>query len=284
MECFKRKQTPPQTHTERNQKVPLNVQTLRSGRPTATHPTPRPETEYSGRAGEFKTTHWSLLLTAYHRDTAVAAVALNRLCQSYWYPVYVFIRRRGHAPDESSDLTQEFFAELLEKNVLLAADRERGRFRSFLLASVKNFLSHQREKARAQKRGGEYVFVPLDSAEAEGYYSREPADPLTPEKLFERRWALTVLEQTFTRLRNEYVAAGKGKLFEALEPCFTGDDNNRSYAEIGVSLNLSEGAARVAAHRLRSRFTELLRFQVAQTVADPAEVEDELAALRAALA
>ena len=233
--------------------------------------------------GPFTTTHWSLVLTAYASDTTTAAVALNKLCQSYWYPVYAFIRRKGHAPEECRDLTQEFFAELLDKEIFRAADRERGRFRSFLLAAVKNFLSHQWEKARAKKRGGEYVFVSLDAQEAEGHYSLEPADPVTPEQLFDRRWALTILEQTFMRLRGEYVTAGKGKLLNALQPCLSGDDTSRSYAEIGAELNLTEGAARVAAHRMRSRYSELLRTEISKTLASPADVEAELAALRASL-
>jgi RNA polymerase sigma factor (sigma-70 family) len=234
-------------------------------------------------AGHFTTTHWSLVLTAYASDTTTAAVALNKLCQSYWYPVYAFIRRKGHPPEDCLDLTQGFFSELLEKGLFLAADRERGRFRSFLLASVKNFLGHEWEKSRAKKRGGEYVFVSLDATEAEGNYSHEPANPLTPEQLFERRWALTVLEQTFVRLKNECAAAGKGKLFETLQPCLSGDDASRSYFEIGAELNMSEGAARVAAHRLRSRYTELLRAEISKTLSSPAEVDAELAALRAAL-
>jgi RNA polymerase sigma factor (sigma-70 family) len=241
------------------------------------------EPHSQGPGSQFATTHWSLVLTAYASDTTTAAVALNKLCQAYWYPIYAFIRRKGYLPDESRDLTQEFFLELLEKNRFLAADRERGRFRSFLLASVKNFLAHQRDKARAQKRGGEYIFISLNADEAEGYYAQEPSDPVTPEQLFERRWALTIIDQTFTRLKAEYVAASKGQLYEVLQPCLSGDDNTRSYAEIGAVLNLSEGAARVAAHRLRSRYTALLRLQIAQTVADPAQVENEMAALRAAL-
>ncbi len=241
------------------------------------------ESHHGTAVGQFATTHWSLLLSAYASDTTTAAVALNKLCQSYWYPVYAFIRRNGHPPEECRDLTQEFFSELLEKDLFLAADRERGRFRSFLLASVKNFLGHQREKARAKKRGGDYSFVSLDAETAEGNYAHEPADPITPEQLFERRWALTILEQTFLRLKAESSAAGKSKLFETLQPCISGDDASRSYAEIGVELNMSEGAARVAAHRLRSRYTELLRAEIAQTVANPADVESELAALRAAL-
>lgn len=241
------------------------------------------DTDSHNPGGPFTTTHWSLVLTAYASDTTTAAVALNKLCQSYWYPVYAFIRRKGHQPEDCRDLTQEFFAELLEKDFFKMADRERGRFRSFLLASVKNFLGHQWEKARAKKRGGEYGFVSLDAQEAEGHYALEPADPVTPDQLFERRWALTILEQTFVRLRGEYVTAGKGKLFETLQPCLSGDDTSRSYADIGAELNLSEGAARVAAHRMRTRYTELLRAEISKTLASPGEVETELAALRAAL-
>lgn len=238
---------------------------------------------HAGGDPQFQTTHWSLVLKACQSDTSTAATALNKLCQTYWYPIYAFIRRQGHEPEDCRDLTQEFFANLLQKDFFLAADRERGRLRSFLLVSVKNFLGHQREKARSQKRGGEYSFVSLDATEAEGNYAHEPANPLSPEQLYERRWALTVLEQTFACLKNEYDRAGKANLFEVLQPSLSGDKAGGSYAEMGAKLNLTEGAARVAAHRLRSRYSELLRVQVAGTVASPEEVEEELAALQAAL-
>jgi RNA polymerase sigma-70 factor (ECF subfamily) len=232
---------------------------------------------------QFQTTRWSLVLKACQSDTTTAATALNKLCQMYWYPVYAFIRRNGHGPEDCRDLTQDFFASLLQRDFFMTADPERGRLRSFLLVSAKNFLGHQREKARALKRGGEYSFVSLDSAEAEGNYAHEPANPLTPDQLYQRRWALTVLEQTLSRLKDEYVRAGKTNLFESLQSSLYGDKGDGSYAEIGARLNMSEGAARIAAHRLRSRYAELLRAQVAETVASRAEVEEELATLRAAL-
>ena len=236
-----------------------------------------------GPQGQFSTTHWSLVLTAYASDTATAAVALNKLCRSYWHPVYAFIRRKGHQPEEARDLTQEFFCELLEKELFLEANRERGRFRSFLLGALKNFLSHQWEKFRAKKRGGDYTFISVDAQDAEGNYPLELVDRVTPEQLFERRWALSVLEHTFEKLKSEHVSAGKGQLFEALQTCLSGETNALSYAAIGAELNMSEGAARVAAHRLRSRYAELLRGEISRTVAGPAEMEAELAALRAAL-
>jgi len=250
------------------------------------------ETKYS-TAGEarnavrpaaFVTTHWSVVLTASRSDTTRSRDALARLCQTYWYPLYAYVRRLGNAPPDAQDLTQEFFARLLEKNYLVGADESRGRFRSFLLAALKHFLANEWDKARAQKRGGGQIPVSIDLAAAETACRFEPADTATAEKIFERRWALTLLEQVLRRLREEYVRSGREKWFEQLKPTLTEASRAVRYAEIALRLGTSEGAVKVAVHRLRQRYREMLRAEIADTVASPGEVEDELRNLFAALA
>jgi RNA polymerase sigma factor (sigma-70 family) len=239
-----------------------------------------------GRAAEspaFVTTHWSVVLTAGHSDTTRARDALARLCQTYWHPLYAYVRRVGNSPHDAQDLTQEFFARLLEKNYLAAADESRGRFRSFLLAALKHFLANEWDKARAQKRGGGQIPIPIDIGSAETSCGFEPVDDLTAEKIYERRWALTLLAQVLRRLREEYVRAGREKLFEQLKPTLTEASRTVRYAEMAGHLGLSEGAVKVAVHRLRQRYREVLRSEIADTVASPAEVEDELRNLFAAL-
>ena len=232
----------------------------------------------------FQTTHWSLVLAASQPDSPQAQAALSQLCHAYWYPVYAFLRRRGHKPDEAKDLTQELFYRLIERRSLEVADREKGRFRSFLLACVQNLLAKQREKEHTLKRGGQYSFVPLDEVWAESRYSAEPVDLMSPEKLFERRWALTLLDQAMEQLKREYTNAGKSAQFEALQVFLSGaKDSPNSYAEVGAQLNVGENAARQAAYRMRGRFGELLRMQVAQTVASPAELDAELGHVRKVL-
>jgi RNA polymerase sigma-70 factor (ECF subfamily) len=208
---------------------------------------------------------------------------MSALCQAYWYPLYAFVRRQGHSAADAQDLTQEFFARLLRSHYVAAADPKRGRFRSFLLASLKHFLAHEWEKARALKRGGGYEFVPLEADLGESRYCLEPADPLTPDKLFERRWALTVLERVLQRLQQDYEAGGQETLFEALRPALTGESALPPYGELSCRLDMNEGAIRVAVHRLRRRYGELLREEIAQTVGSPDEVETELQHLLAAL-
>ena len=231
----------------------------------------------------FATTHWSLVLASRDRAEPGARDALASLCDTYWYPLYAYVRRRGHGADDAHDLTQEFFARLLEKDFLAGVDRAKGKFRSFLLATCNHFLANERDRARARKRGGGRLVLSLDAADAEGRYRAEPADGLTAEKLFERRWALTLLEQALARLRQESAGAGKGQLFEALKGTLTGDGTAEPYARIGRDLGLSEQAVKTAVHRLRRRYQELLRAEVAQTVASPEEVEDELRDLFAAV-
>jgi RNA polymerase sigma factor (sigma-70 family) len=236
----------------------------------------------SPAARGFASTRWSLVVAA-RGEAPEARAALAVLCQAYWHPLYAYARRRLANADDAQDLTQEFFARLLEKDYLQAADPRRGKFRSFLLAAFKHFLANERERATAQKRGGGRRPLPLDFEDGERRYRHEPADATTPETLYARRWALTLLEQALARLRQEFAAAGKEALFEALKGTLTGDGTAEPYARIGRDLGLSEPAVKTAVHRLRRRYQELLRAEVAQTVASPEEVEDELRDLFAAV-
>ena len=232
----------------------------------------------------FVTTHWSVVLTAGRSDTVRAHDALANLCQTYWYPLYAYVRRRGHSPEDAQDLTQAFFARLLERNWVGQADQQKGRFRSFLLSAMNHFLADEWDKARAQKRGGGILPVPLQFDTAETRYGHEPADNVTPEQNYERRWALTLLDTVLRRLRSEYEQEGKAELFTALNPCLVGDRTAQPYAELAVKLGISEGTVKSAVHRLRQRYRQLLRDEIAQTVADPGEVDEELHHLFAVLA
>jgi RNA polymerase sigma-70 factor (ECF subfamily) len=227
-----------------------------------------------GQADNFTTTNWSVVLAAGQTDYGRAAAALERLCTRYWYPVYAFIRRRGSDPHQAEDLTQSFFTHLLAKDTLKKVDRQKGKFRSFLLAAVTNFLTNEWDRQQTQKRGGQHKFISLDDTEAEELYRHEPAGSLTPEKLFDRRWAFTVLDEVILRLKNEH--AHKPELFEKLQPHLTRELAPGSLLELSVQLQMTEGAVKVALHRLRRRFGELLRSQVAYTVADPDMVEEEI--------
>ncbi|MGB8370603.1 MAG: RNA polymerase sigma factor [Limisphaerales bacterium] len=227
------------------------------------------------RQSAFVTTHWSVVLTAGRNDTTRARAALENLCQTYWPPLYAYVRRRGHSPEDAQDLTQAFFARLLERNAVAAVAPEKGRFRSFLLASLNHFLSDEWDKARAQKRGGGKV-IPLDLQSAETRLGEIPVENFTPEKAFEHRWAITLLEQVYQRLGEEYRAQGKGTLFDALRTTLAGASDAAPYAELARQLDMTEGAVKVAVHRLRQRYRELLRDTIADTVSTPDEVEDEL--------
>jgi RNA polymerase sigma-70 factor (ECF subfamily) len=246
--------------------------------------TPPSATDPMAGPAAFVTTHWSVVLAAGRADTTRARDALARLCQTYWHPLYVYVRRLGNSPHDAQDLTQEFFARLLAKNFLARADESRGRFRSFLLTSFKHFLANEWDKGHAQKRGGGQVPIPIDLATAETTCHFEPADPATAEKMFERRWALTLLDQVLRRLREEYAASDREKLFEQLKPTLTEESRAVRYAEMASRMGTSEGAVKVAVHRLRQRYRELLRAEIAETVADAREVDDELRNLFAALA
>ena len=251
----------------------------------STNPSSASQWEAGVEAGRpaFVTTHWSVVLAAGGGDAISSRNALAQLCQSYWRPLYAYVRRLGHSPHDAQDLTQEFFARLLEKNFLIGADEARGRFRSFLLASLKHFLANEWDKARAQKRGGAQIPISFDLAFAETSCQWEPADNSTAEKIFERRWALTLLDGVLRRLRQEFVQDGKENLFEQLKPTLTEASRTVRYAEIAFRLGTSEGAVKVAVHRLRQRYREVLRAEIAETVATPGEVEDELRNLFAAL-
>jgi len=228
------------------------------------------------RGSQFETTRWSLVLAAGGDRSPDSHAALATLCGDYWYPLYAYVRRRVADSHEAHDLIQEFFAQLLERDVLAAADPRRGRFRSFLLTSLQNFLANEWHKAHAQKRGGGTTIIPLDIRHGEARYALEPIDRQTPERLFERQWAETLLDRVMDRLRDEFASAGKQQQFEQLKGFLTGRNAAVSYAEVALQLHMSEGAAMVASHRMRRRYRELLRTEIAQTVADPAEVEDEI--------
>jgi len=227
-------------------------------------------------AAVFLTTHWSVVLQAGAGDSLLARPALERLCQTYWFPLYTYVRRRGYTPEDAQDLTQEFFARLLQRGSLATADPHRGRFRSFLLTAMNHFLADEWDKLKAQKRGGGHPLLPLEVGNAETRFQLEPADPLTPEIIYERRWAQTLLETVFEQLRREYEAEGKGALFGELKACLTQARAAVPYADLASRLQVSEGSLRVSVHRLRQRYREVLRTEVANTVADPSEVAEEL--------
>ena len=231
---------------------------------------------------DFRTTHWSVVLHAGDVLSLQRGRALELLCRAYWFPLYAFVRRRGHGEEEAKDLTQGFFERLLEKNYLADADRGRGRFRTFLLAALKHFLANEWDKANARKRGGGRVVLSFEEADAEGRYLGEPLDELTPEKIFERRWAEAVLEKVFNRLRAEFDGAGATGRFEAVKPFLIGGGDG-AYVEAAAQLGITESGARSVVHRLRRRFRELMRLEIAETVSRPEEVEEEIRHLLAAL-
>lgn len=237
-----------------------------------------------GRPGPlFVTTRWSVVLAAGHGDTTGAHDALAQLCKSYWYPLYAYARRGGCSPHDAQDLTQEFFARLLAGNWVAEADRQRGRFRSFLLSAMKHFMANEWHKAQAQKRGGGQPILSLDDDSAEHRYRLEPAEKATPESLFERGWALTLLDGVLARLEDEYRRTGKLAWLETIRPSLTTDREAIDYTAVAHKLGMTETAARVAVHRLRQRYRQLIRAEVASTVASPEEVEAEMRHLFQAL-
>ncbi len=236
-----------------------------------------------GAPGAFSTTHWSVVLKAGHDSSPDAAQALERLCRTYWYPLYVVVRRRGYSPEDAQDLTQEFFARFLEHKYVALADKSRGKFRTFLLRSLEHFLINEWNKATAVKRGGARQVIAWNEEDAENRYLLERADDAAPDKIFEKRWAMSLLNEVMGRLREEYSEPGRRQLFDSLKVSVWGEPTDTSYQEIGAKLGMAEGALKVAAHRLRQRYRELLRTEVARTVSSAAEVDEELRHLAAVL-
>jgi len=224
----------------------------------------------------FITTPWTVVLAAADRASPECDRALETLARLYWYPLYAFVRRQGSPPQEAEDLVQGFFARLLEKDYLEGVSPEKGRFRTFLLLCVKRFLANEHDRAAAQKRGGGRRALSLDFEGAEDRYGLEPAHQMTPERIFERRWALTLLENVLAALEEDLATAGKGHLFEALKVYLAADQNAPPYAAVAAPLGMTEGAVKVAVHRLRQQYQRLIREEVARTLGDPAEVEDEI--------
>jgi RNA polymerase sigma-70 factor (ECF subfamily) len=229
--------------------------------------------------GTFATTHWTAVLAAGRRSAPQADVALEELCRTYWYPLYAYVRRRGHTREDAEDLTQSFFARFLEKNYLDGLNGERGKFRAFLLASMNHFLSNEWDRARCQKRGGGAALLSLDWQDADTRYRIDPADNLSPDRLYDRAWAVTLLEQVLARLRAENTGEGRAAAFEKLKPFLTAGRGVMPYAEAAAALNLTETAARAAVHRLRRRYRELLREEIRQTLSDSAQVAEEMRTL-----
>jgi RNA polymerase sigma factor (sigma-70 family) len=232
----------------------------------------------------FATTHWSLVLAAGSPESTRYRMALETLCQTYWFPLYAYLRRRGYNTHLTEDYVQGFFSYLLEKHVLHRANPERGRFRSFLLATLKHYLTDERDRARTQKRGGVTKILSLNIETAESQYSVEPAHHLSPEKLFERQWALTLLNRTICRLKAESLSKNKPNLFTILETYLTLDEDSVPYGDIATKLNMTEGAVKVAVHRLRNRYRELLRDEIAHTVAAEDQIDEEIRDLFTAVA
>jgi len=215
-------------------------------------------------------------LAAGQSADAQTSAALEELCRTYWYPLYAYVRRRGHGPEDAQDLTQQFFELFLRREYFRLADRSRGRFRTFLLHAMEHFLINEWKRAHCAKRGGGTTPLSLDVEVAEHRYANEPVTAMTPERAYEKQWAATLLDQVLSALKDEYAEAGNPRVFAELADLLWGKDGSVSFAEIGARLGMSEGAARGAMHRLRTRYRERLRCEVAQTVAEPGEVDEEL--------
>lgn len=239
---------------------------------------PTPQTADAG----FVTTRWTHVLAAGRKSSPQADVALEELCRIYWYPLYAYVRRHGRSKEDAEDLTQAFFERFLQKNYLEGLSAERGRFRAFLLASLKHFLANEWDRAGRQKRGAHAAHLSLDWRDADTRYQLDLRDDLSPDKLYDRAWAVALLERVVGRLRDECAADGKAELFTQLKPLLMADKTTISYPQASAALGITEEAARVAVHRLRRRYRELLREEVAQTLAEPAQVEEEMRALFAA--
>src|SRR6266852_317409 len=242
------------------------------------------DSRQSPAPGVFATTHWSVVVQAGEVESPQTSEALAQLCNTYWYPLYVYVRRKGYAAHDAQDLTQEFFARLLARNYLGTVGREKGKFRSFLLAALNHFMADERDRARTAKRGGGKVIVSLNEDDAETRYQADMGSPLPPDKIFEKRWATTLLEQAFAKLRQESVCAGKGERFDRLKIFLEDGAKPGDYDAVGVELGMAANTVAAAVHRLRERYRELVRAEIAHTVSSPEEVKEEMRHLFAALA
>src|SRR5438105_6621319 len=236
------------------------------------------------KAEWFTATHWSVVLTAGQNSSPQAAEALKKLCRTYWYPLYAYVRRQGHSPPDAQDLTQEFFARLLARNYLGTVGREKGKFRSFLLAALNHFIADERDRAKAAKRGGGKTLISLDEEDAESRYQADMASPLSPDKIFEKRWATTLLDQAFVKLREEAVAAGHAARFERLKIFLEDGTEPGDYDAVRAELGMAANTVAATVHRLRQRYRELVRAEIANTVASSEEIEDEMHHLFSVLA
>src|SRR6266540_1422657 len=225
---------------------------------------------------QFAATSWTNVLAAQHAGSPGAAAALEKLCRAYWYPLYAYLRRRGHDPHKAQDLTQEFLYRLIKENYLGAADRQRGKFRSFLLAALNHFVSNQRDYERAVKRGGRVTFLSLDDTDTETRFMKEPALELSPEKIFERNWFLALFDEALARLREEQKVAGRIEVFDQLKQFVIEDAEAGDYSAAAARMNVTSNAVAVTVHRLRERYKRLVREEVVRTVADPSEIGEEL--------
>ena len=239
----------------------------------------RPPEPASAASDIFATTHWTVVVAAAGRPAPQADQALAELCHTYWYPLYAYVRRRGYSKQDAEDLTQGFFARFLERNYLAGLSCEKGRFRAFLLAALKHFLANEWDRSRRLKRGGGEAPIRLDWQDADTRYQIDPADKLSPDRLYDRTWAVTLLERVILRLRDENAASGKGTLFEELKPFLMVGKKAIAYPRAAAALGLTEGAVRVAVHRLRRRYRDLLRTEIAETLSDPGRVDEEMRTL-----
>jgi DNA-directed RNA polymerase specialized sigma24 family protein len=230
----------------------------------------------SAASSSFNTTHWSVVLQAGKGASPQCSAALEKLCRTYWYPLYVFIRRKGYSEEDAQDLTQQFFASLLRRNDFEAVDPRKGRFRTFLLAALTHFLSNERDRAQAAKRGGGQKILSLDELNPEQRYRFESVSTLSPDKLYDLRWATTVLEEALAQLGKEFVDAGKQGQFEQFKHCLTDAPDEGAYAAMAAALGMTSQSVAVAVHRLRRRYRELVRAEVAHTVSSPMELEEEM--------
>jgi RNA polymerase sigma-70 factor (ECF subfamily) len=238
----------------------------------------RPEgssSEAQAHGAVFATTHWSVVLAAAERDTPQAVAALEELCRTYWYPLYAYVRRQGHSPEDAQDLAQDFFAKLMANGFPRGATPERGKFRSFLLASLRHFLVDQHRHAGAVKRGGGKSFISLDQNQAEQRLDLACAHTLTPDRLYDREWAMALLDRAQCRLEEEYATAGRAELYSRLRNFPVATKGDRSFDQVAADLGMTVSALKSAVHRMRARYRELVREEVAHTVLDPAEVREE---------